>query len=103
MFVEPTTSSLAAFLRRVRTAVLERKVFVTGYAREGAEALDWNEDDIITRLRLLTARDWLRTEASTTRRSDIIWVFTPDLGDEAYLWIRLVERSGIVVVSFHRG
>ncbi len=77
---------------------------VTEYAREGAAALDWNESDIFLQLRELAPPDWLRCERSTDpSRPDLIWVFEPDYWDGGKLWIRLVERSGVLVVSFHRG
>jgi len=101
---EPTSAELAAFLARVRVAVEERRVRVTDYAREGASALDWNEWDIVEQLRELTATDWLRCESSVDRhRPSLIWVFEPDFWDGGKLWIRLVERSGVLVVSFHKG
>jgi hypothetical protein len=100
----PTSAELANLLRRVRVAVEEERVRVTDYAREGAAALDWNEWDIIEQIRELTAPDWLRCEQSTDPdRPSLIWVFEPDYWDGGKLWIRLVERSGVLVVSFHRG
>ena len=40
---------------------------------------------------------------STAPEGGSIWVFTPDLCNGEYLWIRLVERRNIVVISFHEG
>lgn len=103
MSVRPKPTALAAFLTRVREAVAAGRLEVTDYAREGADELGWAESDILEQLRELTAEDFLRCEDSTSRPGDLLWVFTPGLWDESYLRIRLVERSGIVVVSFHRG
>lgn len=51
----------------------------------------------------LSADDLLRTESSTAPQGGIVWIFTPEFWDGGFLWIRLVERAGIVVVSFHKG
>jgi len=76
---------------------------MTRYASDGAAALSWDDGDVADQLRDLTEADWLRCEDSSLRPGDIVWVFTPDLWDGGNLWIRLVERAGIVVVSFHQG
>lgn len=101
--MEIRSASLASFLRRLRTAVRSGHFRVTGYAREGAEALDWDDWDIAEQLSELAAADWLRSEESTAQRGDIVWVFTPSYWDGGFLWVRLVERDGVVVVSLHRG
>jgi len=61
--------------------------------------------DVDLRLQLLELAidDLLRTEQSTAAEGGFIWVFTPELWDGGHLWIRLVERAGIVVISFHKG
>ena len=33
----------------------------------------------------------------------LIWVFTPEHWDGGALWIRIVERAGMVIISFHKG
>jgi hypothetical protein len=65
--------------------------------------LEWTGEDLRLQLLELTGEDFLRTEESNAPEGGLIWVFTPDLWDGGYLWIRLVERAGIVVISFHRG
>jgi hypothetical protein len=99
----PGASAIAAFLRRVRHAVDTGRVELTSYATDGADELGWEPLDVLDQLRELTVEEWFRCEESTAVRGDLIWVFTPNLWDEDYLWIRLVERGGIVVISFHRG
>jgi len=59
--------------------------------------------DLRLQLLELAIDDLLRTEQSTAPEGGLIWVFTPELWDGSHLWIRLVERAGIVVISFHKG
>lgn len=96
-------TKIGRFLNRLRVAVEGDRVVVTDYAVEGAEALGWDEWDVVQQLLQLTAEDWFRCEQSRVRPEETLWVFTPDLRDAGILWIRLQERSGVVVVSFHRG
>jgi len=103
MAVDPTPAALAAFLTRVGAAVAEGRVEITAYARDGADDLGWVKFDILEQLRELMPDDFLRREESTARAGDLVWIFTPGLWDDSYLWVRLVERAGIVVVSFHHG
>ena len=75
---------------------------MTTYAADlAAEDLGWDRTDILLLLDELEVRDFHRVEDSTARPGDLIWVFCPDLST-GMLWIRLVEREEIVVVSFHR-
>ena len=85
----------------MRAAVADGRVEFTGYAREGADDLGWDQFDMVEQLRELTPDDFLRCEES--HDGSRVWVFIPGLWDDWYLWVRLVERGGIVVVSFHRG
>jgi len=80
-------------------------VRISDYARDRAsEELGWDIFDIGQQLRELTEDDLYRREASHDQPWEEVWTFTPPLPDEeGFLWIRLVERSGILVVSFHRG
>lgn len=96
-------NELAAFLRRVLAALDADRVGLTDYAREGMDDLGWEEFDVRAQLRELVPNDWLRCEPSLHKPEDLIWVFTPDFWDDGFLWIRIVERHGLVVVSFHRG
>ncbi len=103
MRVPPAAALLAAFLLRLRRAVDDDRVEIRAYALDGLRDLEWSGEDLRLQLLELTAENFLRTEHSTAREGGLIWVFTPDLWDGGYLWIRLVERAGIVVISFHRG
>lgn len=100
----PTEASIAAFLQRVREAVRVGAVRLTDYARERAsEELGWDFFDICEELRELTIEDFHRCEPSMDRPWENVWTFTPPLVDDGYLWVRLTERDGVLVVSFHRG
>lgn len=105
MEYEPTPAELAALLARVRAAVEGERVETTSYAREGAAALEWSDWDIGEQLRELTARDWLRCDESRDPvwGFAVLWVFEPEFWDGGKLWIRLLERDGVLVVSFHKG
>ncbi len=65
--------------------------------------LEWTAEDLRVQLLELAAHDFLRVESSTAPQGGVIWVFTPEFWDGGHLWIRLVERAGVVVISFHRG
>ncbi len=91
-------SQVAAFLARVRLAVATEHVVISSKAAdEATEELGWVQEDILDELCELEAADYLRSEPSIVRAGGVVHTFTP--GD---LWIRLVERGGIIVVSFHR-
>ncbi len=96
-------AELRAFLGRLRVAVVEERIEVRDYAIEGLRALEWSLVDLRLQLLDLTDSDFLRTEPSTAPEGGRIWVFTPDHWEGGFLWIRLVERHGVVVISFHRG
>jgi hypothetical protein len=91
---------VAAFLVRVRTACREERVQVRRSALQDAEELGWGFPRIVAELEDLEVADFERRARSTTRPDDTMWVFCPEAG-AITLWIRLIERSGIVVVSFH--
>ena len=96
---------ITAFLRRVRMAVAAKRIRFSDYARDRArEDLGWDLSDISEQLVHLTTDDFFRRESSTDQPWEDIWTFTPPLlEDDGFLWIRLVERDGVLVVSFHRG
>jgi len=77
-------------------------------ARRRATTLDWGratQQDlwhIPEQLKELAVEDHRHCELSKAPTTDAIWVFTPELWGDDLLWIRLIERNGIVVVSFHR-
>lgn len=98
-----SADQLAAFLQRLRRAVDVGRVEVRAYALDGLRDLEWSAEDLRLQLLELAAEDFLRAEESTAPEGGLIWVFTPEVWDGGHLWIRLVERSGIVVISFHRG
>jgi hypothetical protein len=99
----PDIEHVPAFLLRLRKAVQQGHVEVRGYAKEGLRSLEWTVTDLRLQLLDLSVDDFLRTEESSNISREIIWIFTPEFWDGGYLWIRLVERSGIVVISFHKG
>jgi hypothetical protein len=93
--------SISAFLARLRIAVRHGHVWVSAKAiDEALDDLGWERTDILDMLTNLASTDFERTEPSMVRPEDLIWVFCPD-SDQGTLWIRLIERAGIVVVSFH--
>ena len=94
---------VSGFLSRLRTAIEADRVWVTHYAATFAtEDLQWDREDILLQLTDLEPGDFLRVERSTRRSGDVIAVFTPEPETTGRLWVRLVERGGIIVVSFHR-
>jgi hypothetical protein len=103
VLVSITDSSINSFLARLRRAVAQDRLQVRGYAREGLRDLEWTIEDLKIALNGLTVGDFHRTERSTAPQGGLIWVFTPERLDEGTLWVRLVERAGIVVISFHQG
>lgn len=103
MHVPATADQLAAFLQRLPRAVDEGRVEVRAYALDGLRDLEWSGDDLRLQLLDLNAEDFLRTEESTAPEGGLIWIFTPEFWGGGHQWIRLVERAGIVVISFHRG
>lgn len=99
-----STPRVAAFLRRVRHLVEDGRLQVTDYARSRAWAeLEWTEWDIREQVLTLTVADHERCEDSTVHPDDVVWVFCPENPDHGALWIRLIERDGVIVVSFHQG
>jgi hypothetical protein len=101
--VPPTADQVAAFLIRLGRAVSEGRVEIRGYALEGLRDLEWTAADLRLQLLELSVDDFLRTEVSTTPQGGLVWVYTPEFWDGGSLWIRLIERAGIVVISFHKG
>ena len=101
--VPPTVEQIAAFLVRLRRAVADDRIQVRAYALEGLRDLEWTAEDLRMQLIELTVADLLRTEASMAPQGGVVWVFTPEFWDGGFLWIRLIERAGIVVISFHKG
>jgi hypothetical protein len=93
---------IGAFLRRLHSALDDERVVVSDKAsEEAASDLGWDRTDVLDELRELQVDDYLRSERSARRPSDVVHTFTPPLAD-GELWVRLVERDGFIVVSFHR-
>ena len=101
--MEPSPAEIRAFLKRVRDAVDHGRVAVSQYAADrAADELEWNLWDILEQLKELLPTELRHCEVSTEPSADLIWVFTPELWDGDLLWIRLIERDGVVVISLHR-
>lgn len=100
--MDPNVAEIAMFLARVLRAAADGRVVLTEYAEDRAlDELGWSASEVIEQLLLLEAGDFHQTER--TRGDAVLWVFTPYVDDVGRLWIRMVERQGIVVVSFHPG
>lgn len=100
--MEPNVAEIAMFLARLLRAAAEGRVVLTEYAEDRAlDELGWSASDVMAHLLVLEISDFHQTER--TRGDEVLWVFTPDVDEVGRLWIRLVERQGIVVVSFHPG
>jgi hypothetical protein len=106
----PGARAVASFLRRLRQACGSGRVYLTRKAAgEAVEGLGWDAPAIVSFLGSLSAAAFRRTERSVLRREDLVWVFAPwaeirTPGGERELfrlWVRLVEREGFWVVSFH--
>jgi hypothetical protein len=79
------------------------RIEIRSYALEGLRELEWTAEDLRLQLLDLTDNDLLRTEESTAPEGGLVWTFTPEFWDGGTLWIRLGERAGVVVISFHKG
>lgn len=99
----PDAGQIAAFLLRLGASVADGRVEIRGYALDGLRELEWTAQDLRLQLLELSADDLFRTEESTAVEGGLIWVFTPEFWDGGYLWLRLIERGGIVVISLHKG
>ncbi len=96
-------SAPAAFLARLDAAFDLDQVFATHAAREAALAqFGWDEGDMFGLLRVLDEDEFLRVEESSAEEGGTIWVFVPTTA-QGRIWVRLCERAGIIVISFHRG
>lgn len=100
--MERSSREIASFLARVRRAMALGVIRFTDYAYEGIEALGWQREDALLQLIELSAADFHRCEDGR-ERPGLIWVFTPDFWEGGMLRIRLIERHGVVVISFHKG
>ena len=100
--MKPSDAMIESFLSRLRKAVFDGRVRFSHYAAEDLQDMAWSRNDALDQLASLNLDDFLRIETSRVDTLPI-WVFQPDDPWFDALWIRLVERSGVVVISFHQG
>ena len=94
-------AQVESFLRGLRRALNADNVLITRKAaEEAASELHMRREEVFEILAELTGLDFDHATASVAVPGDEIWVFTP-VCDEVALWIRLVERGKVIVVSFH--
>lgn len=99
--MEHEKPDVAGFLARLRAYVDEDKVLVRNKALDEARAeFQMEFEDIVAFLPELLEEDFERIEPSKARPEDAVWVFIAEVAHNEF-WIRLVERNGIVVISFH--
>lgn len=93
----------SAFVTRVKLAAAAGDVETTGKADDEMIELGWERSDLLSQLVELEVEDFLRTERSRYDDTSVLWVFCPPHWDGGYLWLRLRERGGrvVVVVSIH--
>lgn len=102
-------AKISGFLHRLRLSLREERVVVDVYALDRASMeLEWDHLAILDELRWLTVSAFHRLETGRDPRylGENIWVFCPGIAlppkfDQSNLWIRLIERRGIIVISFH--
>jgi hypothetical protein len=94
------STPVRAFLKRLGRAAAAGRVRLTVKATDEIRDHGWDTSWALDLIASLTAEDFERCEDSTVFAGDILWVFCPEI-DDGTLWIRLTEREGIVVVSFH--
>ena len=100
---------IADFLQRLRLYLKEERVVVDVYALDRASMeLEWDHLAILDELRWLTVSAFHRVEIGRDPRysGEKIWVFCPEIDlppvfKPSNLWIRLIERRGMIVISFH--
>lgn len=96
-----TNPSVSRFLARLRAALSAGHVVITRKAaREATDELGLDRLVVFEVLAELDLDDFNRTVPSSAVPGDVVWVFTPAY-DTMTLWIRLVERNKVIVVSFH--
>jgi hypothetical protein len=75
-------------------------VQVTLSAEQDAADVGFDRPMIESLLVRLDVADFETRVPSDPAQGEWVWVFVPSI-DELDLWVRLIERAGIVVVSFH--
>jgi hypothetical protein len=99
----PDDSEIETFLSRARRACRGGRVRLTRKALgEAWEELCWESPDILLQIEALVLHDFYDLVESTARPGEQVWVFCPETTFEGSLYVRLVERDGLIVVSFHR-
>lgn len=88
-------------LELVQALVRRNAYRITEAARMGAEALFFDEDDVVECVCALTAKDYEQTLDSTKVPGTFQDVYKPRFhGYELYVKLRLVEGRQVVVISF---
>ena len=94
-------TQVGSFLRRLRRALTADNVLLTRKAaEEAAHELHMQREEVFEVLAQLNGLDFDHTAPSAALPGDLVWVFTP-VHDGVTLWIRVVERGKVIVVSFH--
>ena len=88
------------FLRRLRLAAAADRVVLTVKATDEIRDQGWDHEWALELVGTLEPNDFERCENSTVLPGDVIWVFCPEI-DDGTVWIRLTERDGMLVISFH--
>jgi hypothetical protein len=94
-------SSVRAFLARLRLACRANRVLLTPSTQQEADALGFDVVAVEHVLMNLETEDFEKLVPSTRRPGDVIWVFVPVVDGDLTLWIRMIERGNVVVISFH--
>lgn len=89
------------FLSRLRRACREGRLVIERAALQEAEDLEYDALGIENLLCELSVDDFAHRAPSTRYPGLDMWLFTPAIDDDLTLWIRMVERSGVMVFSFH--
>lgn len=92
--------TLEAFLQRVRTACEENRAQLTLSAQQDAADIGFDRSMVENLLMRLSPGDFEKRVRSDRGPGEWVWIFLPALGD-LHLRVRLLERRGIVVISFH--
>lgn len=91
---------IEVFLRRVSSACRENRVQVSLSAQQDAAEIGFDRPMIESVLLRLASSDFEKRVSGARNVDEWVWVFVPAV-DDLVLWVRLIERAGVVVVSFH--
>ena len=96
------TTTPLAFLKKLSTSLARGRIEVRRKANDELTVLGWELSDLLLQLRALNEADFLRVETAHRDDRRVVWVFCPDWWAGGWLWVRLTEEEGdVVVVSFH--